>query len=199
MTLKDLDFLFDHLEKLTHIKCTEQEKKDVAEHFRPLTIKKNDFFLTEGEQPSRLAFNVSGLLRSFYINKVGDEFTKKFYFEGSIVGYSALIVHQKARYSIEALENCTLLTASYPSFQKMTQQNPTWIKIIRELQDQTLIYKENRESSFLLEDATQRYIHLTQTHPDIEQRIKQKYIASYLGISAVSLSRIRNKLRTLHM
>ncbi|WP_310832473.1 Crp/Fnr family transcriptional regulator [Paenibacillus pedocola] len=199
MTIKDLDFIFDHLEKLTHIKCTEQEKKDVADHFKPHKLKKNDFFLKEGEQPSRLAFTVSGLLRSYYINKLGDDFTKKFYFEGSIVGYSALIVNQKASYYIEALENCTLLSTTYSSFQKMSQHNPTWINIIKELQDQTIIYKENRESSFLLEDATQRYIHLTQTHPDIEQRIKQKYIASYLGISAVSLSRIRNKLRTLHM
>ncbi|MCL1901702.1 MAG: Crp/Fnr family transcriptional regulator, partial [Firmicutes bacterium] len=60
--------------------------------------------------------------------------------------------------------------------------------------EKVIIYKEERERSFLLENATERYENFVQGFPDIHKRIKLKYIASYLGISPESLSRIRRKL-----
>lgn len=199
MYTKYYNFMIDRLEKLTHIQFSEQEKKNVMETFKPIKLTKNDFFIREGDLPSKLAFNVSGLLRSYYIDKNGNDSTKNFFFEGSILGYSALILNQHAKYYIEALESCILLITEYPSFEKITKDNITWLKVIKALQDETIIYKEYRESSFILEDATQQYVNLIRKYPNIEKRIKQKYIASFLGVSPVSLSRIKNKLSNLQM
>ncbi|EST10324.1 Crp/Fnr family transcriptional regulator [Sporolactobacillus laevolacticus] len=199
MKTKDYDFMIDVLEQITHIKCSEEDRANVMETFTPLKLNKNEFFLRDGDLPSKLAFNVSGALRCFYIDKNGNDSTKNIFFEGAVLGYSALISNQKVPYYIETLETCRLLTIDYTSLERMIKENTTWLKIIKELQDQAIIYKERRERSFLLDDATQRYIHLIREFPNIEKRIKQKHIASYLGVSPVSLSRIRNKLNHLQM
>jgi len=164
------------------------------EIFKPIKLSKKELFLREGDIPNTLAFNVSGLLRCFYIDRNGNDVTKYFCFQGSSLTYSALIQKKESKYYIEALDDCLLLATDYTSFFKLTKDSLLWLKIIKELQDQALIYKEERESSFLLESATERYINYINKHPNIEKCINLGYIASYLGISPVSLSRIRNKL-----
>lgn len=192
------NFMFDSIYKIINITIPEEEKRKVMSIFKPIKLYKKELFLNEGDIPNRIAFNISGALRCYYIDINGNDITKFFSFEGSFCSYSGLILRNESKYNIEALEDCVLMTADYNSFEKMIENNIFWLKVIKKFQDNILIYKENRESSFLLETATERYINFKNEFPKVEERINQRYIASYLGISPVSLSRIRNKLKTLN-
>lgn len=70
-----------------------------------------------------------------------------------------------------------------------------WIKIWNQLLQNSIRYKIYRESCFLTESATERYIDFKRRHPDLEKRVNQSYIVSYLGITPVSLSRIRRMIK----
>jgi cAMP-binding proteins - catabolite gene activator and regulatory subunit of cAMP-dependent protein kinases len=198
MNLSWYESLFHYMALLTSTTIPEEEKNKAMDIFKPTRLYKKDLFLKEGDFPSKLAFNVSGLLRCYYVDRKSNDVTKYFCLEGSIISYSALLLGQESNYYIEALEDCVLLCTDYRSFEQMTNESLFWLKVIKKIQEQALIYKEERESSFLLESASERYVHLLQRHPQIEERINLGYIASYLGISQVSLSRIRSKLKKLN-
>ncbi|WP_019914962.1 Crp/Fnr family transcriptional regulator [Paenibacillus sp. HW567] len=189
--------LFRFLESLIAAKIPEDEQKNIINIFKPIRLNKKELFIKEGDIPTALAFNVSGLLRCYYIDTKSNDVTKYFYFEGSIISYSGLLLKKASKYYIEALEDCVLLYVDYRSFELLTQDSFFWLKIIKTMQQHALIYKEERESSFLLETASERYVNLLHRYPYIEQRINLGHIASYLGISQVSLSRIRGKLRKI--
>jgi CRP-like cAMP-binding protein len=192
-------FFFNNLEKITGSAVPEIEKKKVLERSRIRRLSKKDIYLREGDISTEVAFTVSGLLRCFYIDKRGNDVTKYFCFEGSSISYNGYILTEPSKYYIEALEDCTLIAIDYLSFEALIKDNLFWLNAIKKIQDEILIYKEKRESSFLLENATERYINLIKNRPDIEERIIQSYLASYLGISPVSLSRIRNKLGKINI
>ena len=194
MELLHYEFIFKHFEKLIGITLPQEEKENIIKIFKPRKLNKNEIFVKEGDVPKYIAFNTSGLLRCYYIDNNGNDITKYFCFEGSIISYLGLILRKKSQYYIEALEECYLLCADYDSFIGLISNNYLWLKIINTQLEKALIYKEERESEFLLKTATERYIHLINDFPDIELRVKLKYLASFLGVSQVQLSRIRKNL-----
>ncbi|MEN6349758.1 MAG: Crp/Fnr family transcriptional regulator [Syntrophomonas sp.] len=191
------EYLFEYIANLINTKVPEEEKKEIIKIFKPRKLNKKDLFIKEGDIPDCIAFNVSGLLRCYYIDINGNDVTKYFCFEGSMLSYLGLVLRKESKYYIEALEDCLLLCADYNPFENLINNSYFALKIIKTFLEQTLIYKEERESSFLLENATERYINLINAFPDIEERINLGYIASYLGVSQVSLSRIRKKLNKI--
>lgn len=191
------EMLFDHIENFIHEKVPEKEKEEIIRIFNLRKLKKKDLFIREGDIPDCIAFNVSGLLRCYYVDSNGNDATKYFCFEGSILSYLGLVFRNESKYYIEALEDCVLLYTDYGSFENLINNSYFALKIIKMFLEQTLLYKEERESSFLLENATERYTNLINTFPEIEQRVNLGYIASYLGVSQVSLSRIRKKMNRI--
>lgn len=199
MEEKYYEFIFDYLRKLYGLEVPEVEKIRMKELFKPQKFSKKSYFLREGEMSTKIAINVSGLLRCFYINKNGNDVTKFFCFEGSVFPHSSCILREESKYYIEALEDCILLVSDYSSIESVIEGNLFWTSALMKIHQRSLIYKENREASFLLEDATERYLNLINKRPDIEERVNQAHLASYLGISPVSLSRIRNKLKKINI
>lgn len=194
MKIMHYEFIFEYIEKLIGTTIPQEEKENIMRVFKPRKLKEKEMLVREGDIPNCITFNISGLLRCYYIDNNGNDITKYFCFEGSIISYLGLVLRKESQYYIEALEECVLLCADYDSFEELISNNCLWLKIIKAQLEQALIYKEERESEFLLETATERYVHLIDDFPDIEKRIKLGYIASYLGISQVKLSRIRKKL-----
>jgi len=133
-------------------------------------------------------------LRFFYIDLDGNDVTKYFCFDGSVVLTTTTITGEESGYYIEALEDTVLMAVDYQDFKKLTEHNVFWLKVIKDEYEKSLVYKEKRERALLLENATERYMNFVKDYPNIGNRVKQKYIASYLGITPESLSRIRKKL-----
>ena len=186
--------VFSSLQNIIAKDIPEEERGRLAEILKSLNLKKGQCWLKAGDTFEYIAFTLSGLLRFFYIDINGNDVTKNFCFENSIVLTPTVLTNKGSSYYIEALEDTSLMMADYSAFKKLTEENFFWLEIIKNEYEKALIYKENRERSFLLENATERYITFVNDYPNVDKRVKHKYIASYLGMTPVSLSRLRKKL-----
>lgn len=159
------------------------------------TLKKGDHFIREGVVPTRFAFNAKGLFRYYYINAKGSEFTKGFFPENSfITAYSAMIRNKPSYYAIQALEDAEIAVIDYRQWQSLYDGHPCWKHFVFALLEKGYLKKEARERELLLLNAEERYINFLKEYPQLEPRIKQHLIASYLGITPVALSRIRRSM-----
>jgi CRP-like cAMP-binding protein len=176
------------------------ELAQVIPRFHPRHLKKNDHFVEAGQTVTELGFVISGLMRLYYLTETGDDFTKSFCAENEFIGaYSALLLAEPSRLYIQALEDTLLLTIPYQAYQTLTNGKLCWEIINRKLAENLFIKKERRESALLLEDAPTRYLNFLKEYPGLEERVKQHHVASYLGITPVSLSRIRANLKNLNL
>lgn len=174
----------------------DQELDKINRLFYPSKLKKGEFFVRSGYMADSIGFILSGLLRYYYTDRNGVEYTKAFAAENDFaVSYASMLLKQPSAFSIEALEDTVLLCIKYSDWEKLLDSVPCWNIVARKVVEKVYIMKQLRERELLLEDAESRYIHFMDQYPFLHKRLKQHYIASYLGISPVSLSRIRGKMR----
>lgn len=173
------------------------EEKSIASLrniFQPKVLKKNMFFLQEGERSTQIGFISKGIFRSFYIDKIGNDITKYFYAEGGVLfSYVAYLSQKESMYYIQALEDSEILVAKISDFEKIVKENYQLLLFYKKMIDNVLVMKEEHASSFKLLNSRERYKQFLAANSALEKRIKQCHIASYLGITPVSLSRIRKK------
>jgi CRP-like cAMP-binding protein len=164
----------------------------VAEIFQPAAVAKDTILLHAGEIPQTISFIVSGLSRLYYIDSSGLERITEFRMENQFIcSYSALLRQEPSRLFIQVLEPTELLVASYHACQRLAAGHECWQHINLKIAQRLYMEQEQRQYELLLDDATTRYIKFLTAYPGLEARVKQRYIASYLGITPVSLSRIR--------
>ena len=163
--------------------------------FSHKVLKKDMLFLQEGEKSTEVGLIMKGLFRSFYIDKKGNDITKYFYPEGSMLfSYAAYLTQKESMYNIQALEDSEILTAKIPDFEEIIEGNYQLLPFFKKILDEVLVTKGEHACSFKLLNSVERYKQFLAQYPGLEKRIKQYQLASYLGITPVSLSRIRNKL-----
>lgn len=172
----------------------ESELQKLPSIFRPQGFRKDEYFAVAGEIPRTVGFMVDGLMRFFFIDEAGNDFTKSFCARNEFVGvYGALLQNIPSHLYIQSLEDSLVLVADFGEFSGLLDSHIGWQIVGRKLVEALFIRKERRESELLLDNAATRYQKFLQEYPNLENRIKQYHIASYLGISPVSLSRIRAK------
>jgi CRP-like cAMP-binding protein len=158
-------------------------------------LKKHEHFAMEGHIGHEIGFVIEGMLRHYYI-KDGEEKTTYFYFENHFVSaYMSCITGQPSRLSIEALSDCSLLVFPYQKMLELFEASITWQKFGRLLAEYLAIGLEERMAGLLMLSPEERYVELISGNKKkIIERIPQHYIANYLGITPVSMSRIRNRI-----
>lgn len=163
-------------------------------YLKQIEVPAKTILLQEGKVSKTMFFIEKGCLRT-WVNNDGKEITTQFFFENHTVSsIESFITRQPSLYSIESLEPCILQTLSQKDFNSVVENSSEIKKIFddhlfkRLLQGQKLFY------SYLKNTPQQRYVELIEHYPHIVQRVAQHYIASYLGITSVSLSRIRKRL-----
>lgn len=158
-------------------------------------ISKHEFLLQQGEICRNTFFVEKGLLRMYSIDKNGKEHIIQFAPENWLMGdRSSLYFNEKSKYFIEAVEDSEILFLNPDFFSKLLEEFPNSIekndliiqKHVKSLQD--------RINSLLGETAEERYMKFTKMYPDLMMRVPQWMIASYLGITPESLSRVRKEL-----
>ena len=155
-------------------------------------LKKKELFVQQGKVCYSLGIIESGVLRS-YIEKDTVEFIKDFYFPDSIVvSYGSFLTGEPSIGSIQALEDTYLITLSRSSYDQLLKESSEWFKFGKYISDSLLIKKCQKETSFLMDNAFERYKLLLKTYPQVEQHLSQYYIAAYLGIKPESLSRLKS-------
>lgn len=169
------------------------EWKKFKHFFKQQEIPAKTILLREGEISRTMFFIEKGCLRT-WVNNDGKEITTQFFFEGDKVSsIESFRTNQPSLYSIESLEPCVLQSISQQDFQNVLENFPAIKEEIQEHLFRRLLQSQKTFYSYLKNNPQQRYQELIEEHPHIIQRIPQHYIASYLGITSVSLSRIRNR------
>ena len=170
---------------------------EYKEYFTRIEVPAKTNLLKEGEIAHKLFLIEKGCIRVWH-NYDGKDITCQFFFENSTVSsIESLKKDIPSPITIETVEACILWWINKKDLNKIIEE----IKEIPKLRDilidavfeRTFDYIKHF-STFICDSPEQRYLHLLQDHPQIVQRIPQHYIASYLGISSVHLSRIKNKL-----
>jgi len=174
----------------------QEELDKLLKRLKSVTIKKDEYFLRAGEIPQRIGFNVSGLLRLFYIESNGTEFIKHFCMENtSVISYSAFLMREESKLYIQAIEDTKLLTIDYETYREILDSHVCWQMVARKFAEMLYILKEKREYELLINSALERYLQFLEDYPNLENRLNNYHIASYLGITPESLSRIRTNLK----
>lgn len=157
-----------------------------------------EYFIRAGEIPTKIAFVISGLFRYVYINEEGKEFTKSLIAEQNILSsYSSMIQEVPSHFYVEAMEDSRILSFNFEKWQELQARHPAWNVFLLRLVEKGFMVKEKRERELLLLDAESRYRIFLAEFPGLDKRIKQTIIASYLGISPESLSRVRKNMPDL--
>jgi CRP-like cAMP-binding protein len=164
--------------------------------FKEKTYKKGDFFLEEGRICKHIGFVAKGLMR-YYINHDGEEKTYAFSKENSYVSNYESFLPQKASVKIiQALEDSDVLIISYNNLQLLYANVREGERFGRIAIESVFLQMLKDLNSFYTETPALRYEMFLKTHADLQQRISQYYIASFVGVKPQSLSRIRKRIST---
>jgi len=177
------------------VKLTEPEWQMLLPHLKIVSFKKHQNFCTEGIKADEVGFLLNGMMRHYYTRE-GEEKTTYFYFENHFVcSYISCITGQASQLTIEALSDCQLIVFPYSKLAALFETNLNWQKFGRLIAEYLAIGLEERMVGLLMLSPEERYLQLIRSNKTkIIERIPQHYIANYLGITPVSMSRIRNRV-----
>ncbi|MBC9914790.1 Crp/Fnr family transcriptional regulator [Chitinophaga varians] len=176
-----------------HIEPTREETEIFLSLAVAKTIKKKELLLKEGDVARQQFFVISGCLRTYTIDTNGKEHVLMFapedwWCSGDL--YSFLSGHTSVN-NLEALEPTTLLQISKDDLDVLYQQAPKFERFFRILFQNAFVFHQNRISANLSQPAEGRYDLFTKAYPDLETRISQKYIASYIGVTPEFFSQMK--------
>lgn len=177
----------------TYQPLSNEAEQALQECFTKITLAKNEFLLKEGKICRHLYFLEKGALRGFY-NLDGKEITHWFGFENDFVtSFHSFITGEPAVENIQLLEGCTLWAIAKETVTNLLNQHHDIERLVRITYEKYYIRLEERYVNAQFKSAKERYENLLQKTPYILERVSLGFIASYLGISQETLSRIRSK------
>jgi len=179
----------------TIISVNEDELNYCRTLFLPKKLRKRQFLLQEGDVCKYQAFVEKGMLRSYRVDEKGTDHILQFALEGWwAADLSSYITGEPSLFNIEALEDSELLLLSKPSWDTLMERLPKFEHYFRIIIQNHLVATQKRLIQSHTETAEEMYLKFVQAYPACIQRIPQHMIASYIGISRETLSRLRNRL-----
>ena len=174
---------------------TEDLLKNIMELSKKKVFKKGELILRMGEPMSKVYFIIKGIARSYYIDMQGNDVTKSFMKEYDFCIGESLFSNTISEEGFETLEDIVALEFEAKKLKEYLLSEKLLTDIYIKKLEKTIIYKMNRENGFQIKSATERYLEFKRSYYEIENRVNKSCIASYLGVSPVSLSRIRRTIR----
>ncbi len=169
------------------------ELDTIASKFIPVEIAKNDFFLKQGRYCDRLAFITSGLMR-IYREVEGKEVTQWISSPGYFVTDLASFVFQlPGRWNIQALTDCTVYSIDRNTYLNLGKEIPKWQELDKLFVAKCFVMLEERMFSHLHMTAEERFHRLLAESPELFNQVPLQYLASMIGMTPETLSRMRNK------
>ena len=184
--------LADYLHSTFEVSSSDIES--ITPYFKPVRLKKNEYFLRSGNRVTQIAFITSGVMRNYSINPEGNEVVHYMTTDGDFnTVYQYFINEKPCPENIQAVTSCELAVIEREDFFRIREKSKVFETLVENLVLDGLNCKEKRLRSYLAENAQKRYANLLTHQPKIIQYSPMQYIASYLGITRETLSRIRNR------
>jgi CRP-like cAMP-binding protein len=181
---------------LSHFPCPADILEQMIENFEPFTIAKGELFVREGTMSNTYLFLEKGLMRAFTYDLDGNDVTTVFFGDKQVVfDVGSFFKRDKSKENIQALTDCTGLTISFEELNRLFHTYLQFREFGRMVLVKAYVGLKERTVSLINETAEQRYLNLINTNPEIFQHAPLKIIASYLGVTDSSLSRIRREFQ----
>jgi CRP-like cAMP-binding protein len=160
-----------------------------------VVLNAGEAFIEAGSRSQRAALVLEGLLRNYIVSDSGDQITVVFASEmQAIAPYASIFLNKPASETTEAIENSVLLTIDHKTMTDLASEDLIFAQVYIDMIQRALVGSIERIEDFTLKNPEQRYLRLLEVHGQLIERVPLKYLASYLGITTFSLSRIRKRL-----
>jgi len=171
------------------------EETFVKQYLTPKKLRKKQYFLQEGDTGKGICFVEKGALRAYVPDEAGTEHITAFAFEGYTIGDLYSFLHSEpATINIDALEDCELIVIGKQAHDELLQKMPKYETYIRLLITDAYIALQKRTTMMISLPLEERYVAFSQLYPTLFQRVPQHMIASFMGLSPETLSRVRSRL-----
>ncbi len=175
-----------------HITAPKATIDAIVAQFEEKKYTKNDFFLKEGKVSNAYYFLVDGFMRAFTLDTEGNEVTTNFFGKNKVVfEVSSFFLQTISTESIQAVTDCRGFSISFEKLNTLFHSFPEFREFGRMMLVKNFAAFKQRTLSLINKSAEERYAELMQSNPEIFQHAQLKHIASYLGVTDTSLSRIR--------
>ncbi len=189
--------MYDLILKNVHrfIELTPEEKKIFISLLKPKKVYKRQLLFQEGNIAHYQYFVTKGCLRTYFIDNKGQEHNVQFAIEDWWTGdMHGFLTQKESRFNIIAIEDSEMLSIDRPSMEELYQKVPKFNSYFRQLLQNAFISFQDRILSGMSETAEERYVNFRKKYPSMDKRIPQNQIASFLGITPESLSRVRKNM-----
>ena len=188
-----MNLLFEHLS--SRINLSEDEFEIISQQFEELKFSKNELIIKPNQMVDFKFFVLKGCLRSYFIDLSGIERTVQFAIEDWWIGdYPAYFTGNKSTLNIECLEDCTLLKVKKENWEQLYKEIPKLESYARIQLERGLASTHQKNINNHTMNTREKYEEFIASNPKLQQRIKNYHIASYLGITPESLSRLRRSI-----
>jgi CRP-like cAMP-binding protein len=186
--------LLQYIQNYSSLPLSQAEIETIKNSFIPKKLRKKQYFLQEGEVCKYFAFIVQGAMRQYSLDNKGVEHIVHLSIENWWVGdRESYIMLTPSAYNIDAWEETELLTITRSEQLNLLEKIPSITSMIRHMDERNAIATQRRLNSSISNTADKRYEDFVNYHPEFIQRFPQHLIASFLGITKETLSRIRKQ------
>ena len=186
------NLLYQHIQKFASV--SENDFASILAFFEPISAKKKEILLSEGQICRRHFFVLKGCLRLFYVKETGVEQTTQFGIESWWMTDNLAFLEQKpSAFSIQAVEQSEVLSISYEAQEKMLAQFPQMERYFRRVFEKSFAAAQLRIKYINEYSREDLYFHFANSQPAFLQRVPQYLLASYLGFTPEYLSEIKKK------
>lgn len=186
-----------YLEKGLGVKIDENIAHMINKEVSFLELPEKYIALLEGMKSKNLYFIIRGIVRGYYIDENGNDITKCFSSENEFFSSEGLRTESVSSFTIECLEDCKCIQLPYELIHKVMKVDENLKNLFVKYYLKEVEKLENKVKISALMNAQERYIDFCKQYPNLHDRVELKYIASYIGIRAASLSRIRKGMKNI--
>lgn len=173
---------------------TEEQAERLAGFFTVVSYGQGQTMLAMGEKKDFLCLILTGVVRGYYLDEDGNDVTKCFSRENDWCCFYNYVSREPSPFYVEALEEVCVAQIRIPDLEKCLQEMPSLQECFQRLVNEAFLRIEEKNMAFARLDAKERYLKFLREYPDLAGRVRQEHIATYLGITPSSLSRIKRSL-----
>ncbi|SDS50084.1 cAMP-binding domain of CRP or a regulatory subunit of cAMP-dependent protein kinases [Mucilaginibacter mallensis] len=190
--MSNFEALFDYIQEISGKLLSEDDKHLLMEHFKPKKLRKRQYFLQEGDVCKNIGFIVKGSARTFTVDEKGHEHILKLSLENWwLADFESFYLLTPSRFNIEALEDLEVLQSTNAQIEEYLKHIPAFSSMANVISQNYTIANQKRMQAAISYTAEERYEDLISNYPQFLQRFPQNMIASYLGLSPETLSRLK--------